>query len=128
MIATTDTVVPAIRPVEARIGSRTDTTTARMNTMQMLNQVNDITTGATVTNIAPKATTSPQSTTLLVMSMLMATIMQRILTEDSREKEGAVRREITIHVLKELIRQSRILLRLRFVEDHLTRIPFLNHI
>lgn len=128
MIATTDTVVPAIRPVEVRIGSRTDTTTARMDTMQMLNQVSNITTGATVTSIAPKTTTSPPSTTLLVMSMPMTTIMLRIPTEDSRAKEGAVRREITIHVLKEIIRQRRILLRLCFVEEHLTRIPFLNHI
>lgn len=128
MIATTDTVVPATQPIEAHIGSHTDTTIARMNTMQMLNQVGDITTGATVTSITLKTTTSPPSTTLPVMSMIMAAIILRILTEDSGTKEAAVRREITIHVLKELIRQPRILLRLCFVEERLTRISFLNHV
>lgn len=128
MIATTDTMVPATRPIAAHTGSHTDTTTARMDTMQMLNQVSDITTGATVTSITPKTTTSPPSTTLAVMRILMATIKLGVFTEDGRAKKAAVRREVTIHVLKELIRQPHILLRLLFVEEHLTRIPFMHHI
>lgn len=124
----TDTVVPATRLIiAARMGSRTrDTTTTPTDTMQMLNQVRDITTGAIVTSITPKTTTSPPSTTLAVMNMLMTTITMRVLTEDGRADEAGVRREITIHMLKELIRQPHILLRLCFVEEHLTRVPFLH--
>lgn len=125
MILTTDTVVPAIA---ALTGSHTDTTIAQMDTTQMLNQVRVITTGTTVNRITPKTTTmtSPPPTTLAVMNMAMTTIVLKVLTEDSGTDEATVRREITIRVLNMLIRQRHIWPRLRFVEEHLTRIPLLH--
>jgi hypothetical protein len=108
------------------MSSRMDTTTARMDTTQMLKQVRDITTGAIMTSFTPKTATGLPSTTVAVMIMLMTTLTLKVLTEDGRTDEATVRTEITIHVLKELIRHPHILLRLLFVKEHPTQIPFLH--